>query len=130
MAVIAEIRIRGLGVGGVGISELHANGDVYGLSRIADFPGLFGAARAGAVANTTQVRGGVWLQNPVGVSIHLHPQRSGVALQVGADGLLIELDKRSAEASAWWRKPSEAPAHAGGVPAPARAARPPRGPTG
>ncbi len=87
-----RFRIRGLGVGGVGISELHANGEVYGLSRIADFPGLYGAARAGAVADSTQVRGGVWLQNPAGVYIHLHPQRSGVALQVGADGLLIELD--------------------------------------
>ncbi len=87
-----RFRIRGLGVGGVGISELHANGEVYGLSRLADFPGLYGAARAGAVANTTQVRGGVWLQNPAGVSIQLRPQRTGVALQIGADGLLIELE--------------------------------------
>lgn len=87
-----RFRIRGLGVGGFGISELHANGEVYGLARLADFSGLYGTARAGAVAGTAQMRGGVWLQNPAGVSMHLHPQRSGVALQVGADGLLIELD--------------------------------------
>lgn len=87
-----RFRIRGLGVGGLGIAELHANGEVYGLARLADFSGLYGTARAGAVAGTAQLRGGVWLQNPAGVSMHLHPQRSGVALQVGADGLLIELD--------------------------------------
>ncbi|MBR0670549.1 hypothetical protein [Neoroseomonas soli] len=87
-----RFRVRGLGVGGVGISELRANGDVYGLSRLADFPGLYGTARAGAVAGSTAMRGGVWLQNPAGVTIQLRPQRTGVALQIGADGLLIELD--------------------------------------
>ncbi|PWS34395.1 hypothetical protein DFH01_25605 [Falsiroseomonas bella] len=87
-----RFRVRGLGVGGVGISELRANGDVYALSRLADFPGLYGAARAGAVAGSAAVRGGVWLRNPAGVSIQLRPQRTGVALQIGGDGLLIELE--------------------------------------
>ncbi len=87
-----RFRVRGLGVGGIGVSELRASGDVYALSRLADFPGLYGAARAGAVAGSAAVRGGAWLQNPAGVSIQLRPQRTGVALQIGADGLLIELE--------------------------------------
>jgi hypothetical protein len=87
-----RFRLRGLGVGGFGISELRVNGDVYALSRLADFPGLYGTARAGAVAGSAEVRGGVWLQNSAGVYTHLRPQRTGVALQVGADGLLIELE--------------------------------------
>lgn len=87
-----RFRIRGLGVGGIGVSELRASGDVYGLSRVADFPGLYGVARAGAVAGSSAVRGGLWLENPAGVVMHLRPQRSGYALQIGADGLLIEME--------------------------------------
>ncbi|MCA3349902.1 MAG: hypothetical protein INF97_04845 [Roseomonas sp.] len=87
-----RFRIRGLGVGGIGISELRAVGEVYHLSRIADFPGLYGGARTGAVAGSKEVQGGLWLQNPAGVVIHLHPERTGYALQLGADGLLIQMD--------------------------------------
>jgi hypothetical protein len=87
-----RFRIRGLGVGGIGISELRAVGEVYHLSRAADFPGLYGGARAGAVAGSSEVQGGLWLQNPAGVIIHLRPERTGYALQVGADGLLIQMD--------------------------------------
>ena len=87
-----RFRTRGLGVGGIGISELRAAGEVYHLSRIADFPGLYGGARAGAVAGASELQGGLWLQNPAGVVIHLHPERTGYALQVGADGLLIQLE--------------------------------------
>jgi hypothetical protein len=87
-----NFRIRGLGVGGLGISEFRADGDVFGLTRLADFSGLYGAARAGAVAGSSAVQGGVWLQNSSGVALNIRPERSGVALQVGADGLLIELE--------------------------------------
>lgn len=87
-----RFRIRGLGVGGVGISEITAQGEVYRLARVADFPGLYGLVRTGAVAGSSQMEGGIWLQNPAGVQMHLHTQRSGVALSVGADGMLIEMD--------------------------------------
>jgi hypothetical protein len=87
-----RFRIRGLGVGGIGISEVRAHGEVYRLARVADFPGLYGGARTGAVAGTSEIKGGLWLQNPAGVIISLHPSRSGYALQLGADGLLIEME--------------------------------------
>jgi hypothetical protein len=86
-----DFRIRGVGIGGLGISEFTATGEVYGLDRISDFSGVYGQLRAGAVAGSSQMQGGLWLQNPSGVRIHLNPQRTGVALQVGADGMLIEL---------------------------------------
>jgi hypothetical protein len=87
-----RFRIRGLGVGGIGISEVRAHGEVYRLSKVADFPGLYGGARAGAVAGSSEIKGGLWLQNPAGVIITLHPARSGYALQLGADGLLIQME--------------------------------------
>ena len=87
-----RFRIRGLGVGGIGISEVRANGEVYRLSKVADFLGLYGGARAGVVAGSSEIKGGLWLQNPAGVIITLHPTRSGYALQLGADGLLIQME--------------------------------------
>lgn len=86
-----NFRIRGVGIGGLGISEFTATGEVYGLRQLSDFSGVYGQLRAGAVAGDSQLQGGLWLENPSGVRIHLHPQRTGVALQVGADGMLIEL---------------------------------------
>lgn len=85
-----RFRIRGIGVGGVGFTRMTARGEVYHLDRLGDFPGVYGLTRTGAVAGNVQMRGGIWLQNPAGVQIRLTPQRTGMALQVGADGILIE----------------------------------------
>ena len=38
-----------------------------------------------------QLHGGIWMQNPAGVQIHLVPRRQGVALSLWADGVLISL---------------------------------------
>jgi hypothetical protein len=61
------------------------------MRRLVDFPGLYGQIRAGVVVGEAQLRGGVWLQNPAGERLNLRPRRTGVALQLGADGMLIEL---------------------------------------
>jgi len=84
-------RLRGLGAGGAGISRLDATGDVFNLRRVEDFAGVYGQIRTGVVMGDAQVRGVVWLQNTNGVRIRLEPRRRGVALQFGADGILIEL---------------------------------------
>lgn len=84
-------RVRGLGVGGFGVARLTAAGEVYNMARAADFAGVYGQLRAGMVAGEAELRGGVWLQNPAGVRINLRPRREGLALQLGADGVLIEL---------------------------------------
>ena len=87
-----EFKIKGMGVGGLGISKLEAHGNVFRLKKLSDFPGVYGAVRAGAVAGDAQLRGGTWMENPAGVQIHLVPRRKGVALSLGADGVLITLD--------------------------------------
>jgi hypothetical protein len=85
------LRIRGLGIGGVGFARVRASGEVYDMRQLSDFPGVFGQARAGVVAGNAQLRGGIWLANPAGVRINLRPNRQGLALQLGADGMVIEL---------------------------------------
>ena len=56
-------KMKGLGVGGVGVSKLEAYGNVFRLTRLSDFPGAYGEARAGAVAGDAQLEGGMWMQN-------------------------------------------------------------------
>ena len=85
-------KMTGLGVGGVGVSLLEAYGNVFRLARLSDFPGAYGEVRAGAAAGDAQLDGGMWMQNPAGVQIHLMPRRSGVALSLGADGARITFD--------------------------------------
>jgi hypothetical protein len=84
--------IKGVGVGGLGVSKLEAYGNVFRLTKLSDFSGAYGSARAGAVAGDAQLRGGMWMENPAGVQIHLVPRRSGLALSLGADGVLITFD--------------------------------------
>lgn len=84
-------RVRGLGAGGVGVARVRATGQVYNMTSLDQFPGLFGQARAGLVAPGAQLRGGLWLQNTAGVRMNLAANRTGLAAQIGADGLLIEM---------------------------------------
>jgi hypothetical protein len=86
-----RFRVRGLGAGGVGMARIRAIGRVYNMTSIDQFPGLYGQARAGLVAPGAQMRGGLWLQNTSGVRLNLTPTRTGLAAQIGADGLLIEM---------------------------------------
>ena len=86
-----RFRDRGLGAGGVGMARVRAIGSVFNMTSIDQFPGLYGQARAGLVVPGTQMRGGIWLQNTAGVRLHLIPNRTGLAAQVGADGILIEM---------------------------------------
>jgi hypothetical protein len=86
-------RLGGLGVGGFGISKISATGNVYKLKNLADFQGVFGGLRAGIVVVDKGLKGGLWLENTKGVVMHLTPKREGLALSMGADGVVIELEK-------------------------------------
>jgi hypothetical protein len=81
--------VGGLGVGGFGISKMEATGDVYNLKELKNFPGAYGQARYGAAAGTKS-SGEMWLENPNGVSIDLKTKRTGLALSLGADAIIID----------------------------------------
>jgi hypothetical protein len=85
------IRVRGIGIGGVGFSRTSAMGEVYGLKQLNDFSGLYGEARTGAVVGDRQAIRAMWLENTSGVRMRLYPRDEGLALQIGADGVLMEL---------------------------------------
>jgi hypothetical protein len=82
-------KVGGLGIGGLGVSKITASGEVFNLKRIEDFPGAFFQARAGYAA--IKGKGVQWLENSNGVIMKLRSTSRGVSLNLGADGLVIEM---------------------------------------
>jgi hypothetical protein len=83
-------KVGGLGIGGIGVSRLDATGTVYHLNRLRDFNGVYGQTRTGWAAGASG-KGEMWVKNANGVYLRLHAQRQGLALSIGADGLVIHL---------------------------------------
>jgi hypothetical protein len=86
-----DFKIGGLGIGGYGISNLRAVGEVYDLRRVADFPGGYVEARQGCTIGRAG-NGHLWLQNPSNVVLHLRTAREGLMLTLGASGVVISMD--------------------------------------
>lgn len=83
-------KLGGLGIGGIGISTIDAVGTVYNLYRLGDFNGAYGQAQTG-FAIGEQGKGQMWLQNSHGVYLKLHTKRQGLALSLGAGGMVVQL---------------------------------------
>jgi hypothetical protein len=83
-------KLGGLGIGGFGVSTLDATGSVYNLRRLQDFEGVYGQARIGWAAGE-HGKGEMWLQNTNGVYLRLKARRQGLALSLGADGMVVRL---------------------------------------
>ena len=81
--------IGSVGFGGIGVSKVIASGEVYDLHRVEDFAGAYGQARAGYALGSG--KGVQWLQNTKGVVMKLRTVTKGVSLNLGADGLVVEL---------------------------------------
>jgi hypothetical protein len=86
-----RFKVGGLGIGGIGYSQIDATGTVYNLNRLEDFNGVYGQARTGFAAGKSG-KGDMWVKNPNGVYLRVHAQRSGLALSIGGDGLIINLE--------------------------------------
>ncbi|MFP5239907.1 MAG: hypothetical protein ACLGQW_08760 [Acidobacteriota bacterium] len=82
-------KVGSLGVGGLGVSTVTAEGDVFNLKKIEDFPGAYFQARAGYAAG--EGKGVLWLENSNGVVLKLRTKTKGLALNLGVDGLLLEM---------------------------------------
>jgi hypothetical protein len=85
-----RFKLGGLGIGGFGISTLDATGSVYNLRRLQEFEGVYGQARIGWAVGE-QGKGDMWLQNSNGVYLRLKARRRGLALSLGADGMVVQL---------------------------------------
>ena len=84
--------VAGLGVGGVGISSVDAEGEVYSLTDLAEFSGDYVSGQYGVVVGEASA-GDMWLKNEHDVVLHLKAKREGVMLAVGADAIKIRLEQ-------------------------------------
>jgi len=82
--------VAGLGVGGVGISSVDAEGEVYKLTDLADFSGDYVSGQYGVVVGEASA-GDMWLKNEHDIVLHLKAKREGIMLAVGADAIKIRL---------------------------------------
>jgi hypothetical protein len=82
--------VAGLGIGGLGVSTIEANGEVYKLSNVAQFAGAYAEGRYGFALGDRSA-GDLWLQNDAGVIMHLHAKREGLMLSLGGDAVVISM---------------------------------------
>jgi hypothetical protein len=79
--------VRGLEPDGVGVSSLSVRGEVFGLRRLEDFPGLYSEQATDSAAGPGVRR----LRNAAGVELRLWVERSGGPLRLSEAGIIIEL---------------------------------------
>jgi hypothetical protein len=84
--------VGGLGVGGIGASTISAEGEVYKLKNLAEFPGAYAQARYG-FAFGDKSAGDLWLENEAGVILHLKAHREGLMLSLGGDAIVISMSQ-------------------------------------
>ena len=84
--------VGGGGIGGIGASTIDAQGDVYNLTNVAQFPGAYAQGRYGFVIGRTSA-GDLWLQNESGVVMHLRAKRTGLMLSLGGDAIVITMKR-------------------------------------
>ena len=84
---IYTFKTSGLKLGGVGVHKLELTGDVYHLNKASDLDGVYFVAEAGATL--VKGKGGFWMKNDKGVTIHLKASAEGVALNLGVEGFHI-----------------------------------------
>jgi hypothetical protein len=82
--------IAGLGVGGIGASTVDAEGEVYKLQNLSQFPGSYAQAGYGYALGTSS-GGDLWMQNEAGVIMHLKAKRTGLMLSLGGDAIEIKM---------------------------------------
>ena len=61
-----RFRLHNLGVGGIGYSKLSARGNVFGLTRVEDFAGLYGVCRRVRWPSTISFGAGSGCRTPAG----------------------------------------------------------------
>src|SRR5262245_22563598 len=83
------VKVEGLSVGDVGVTQVQANGDVYNLNKLEDFNGNYTAVGAGA----TLAGGGdaITMTNQNGVKIKLRNTTQGVALKLDVSGIKMSV---------------------------------------
>ncbi len=82
-----RFKVTGLDAVGVGITTLNAEGDVYNMASLDDFPGTYYGAEAGGTF--IEHAKGMVIKNSKGVVIDMRASKTGLGLRLGDQGLKI-----------------------------------------
>lgn len=87
---IQAFKISGLGLGGVGITELNTTGSVYNLKKLDDFYGKYNETNmsVAVVKGSTTVS----MENDKGVRMEIDAESEGIAFSLSAEGVTISRD--------------------------------------
>jgi hypothetical protein len=83
--------VKGLSVGGVGVTKVDATGTVYFLNKLEDFAGKYSAVTIGATLGAGA--GGASFENNKGVYLSVRSKTEGVGLNLGVSGVQIDFVK-------------------------------------
>jgi hypothetical protein len=86
-----RVSLDGVKPGGIGYGHLKFSGNVYNLTKLEDFDGDYFSTEASAAL--VEGKGGFWMKNDKGVSIHLSGSSEGVAPGLGVEGVGVSLLK-------------------------------------
>jgi hypothetical protein len=75
---------------GGGVEKISASGPVYKLASVTDFPGRY-TQSTGRPGLTAAGGSDLWLENSVGVIMHLQGTSSGAMLTLGKDEIFIRM---------------------------------------
>ena len=82
---------KSLSVGGVGVAETHAVGDVRYLNNLNDFAGVYTGLTIGATV--VKGKGAATFQNNKGVVVSVKSKSDGAALSLGVSGFEVAFAK-------------------------------------
>ena len=85
-----KFKLKAATVGGVGATDVAGTGKVHFLKSVEDFAGTYTAIGAGAAL--VAGKGGSTLQNSKGVVVSTTSKATGVALNLGAGGVVVTLE--------------------------------------
>lgn len=83
-------KVDGLSAVGAGVEKISGTGNIYNLTSLADFPGIYGAAGGGASLGKMG-SGSASLKNDKGVVIEFKAKESGLEVNLAAGGVTIAM---------------------------------------
>ena len=86
-------KVDGLSAVGAGIEKISGTGQIYHLSSLADFPGVYAAA-GGDASMGKMGRGSASLKNGKGVVIEFKAKETGLDVNLAAGGVKIAMTPR------------------------------------
>jgi hypothetical protein len=86
---IYPFNIGGISIGDIGVSNVRGSGEVYDLTNVSDFTGLY--TKLDASATALKGSGSLRLKNEHGVTLEISTRSKGLQLSAGAGGVKISL---------------------------------------